>query len=142
MSKKINPTPSRPPAFDPNDPRFWDERDLEGELHRIFEICHSCRMCVNFCGSFPDLFNRVDRDIETRGAEGAEMLDAADFTSVVDLCWQCKLCYIECPYTPDQGHKGSSTSLALRCARRRSVRNAKASRCKTRRSVSPASSAL
>ena len=61
-------------------------------------------MCVNFCGSFPDLFARVDRDIEQRGAHGAELLDAADFASVVDLCWQCKMCYIECPYTADQGH--------------------------------------
>jgi glycerol-3-phosphate dehydrogenase subunit C len=101
---KINPTPARPPEGDPNRARYWDERDLEGELRRVFEICHSCRMCVNFCGSFPDLFARVDRDIETRGAEGAERLDAVDFTSVVDLCWQCKMCYIECPYTPDQGH--------------------------------------
>lgn len=101
---KINPKPGRAPAFDPNDPRYWDERDLEGELRRVFEICHSCRMCVNFCGSFPDLFARVDRDIEQHGAEGAEKLDAVDFTSVVELCWQCKLCYIECPYTPDQGH--------------------------------------
>lgn len=101
---RIDPKPKRPPATDPNDARFWDERDLEDELRRIFEICHSCRMCVGFCGSFPDLFARVDRDIEQRDAHGAERLDAADFASVTDLCWQCKLCYIECPYTPDQGH--------------------------------------
>lgn len=101
---KINPHPKRPPAFDPNDARYWDERDLEGELGRVFEICHSCRMCVNFCGTFPDMFARVDRDIETKGAEGAELLGAADFESATELCWQCKLCYIECPYTPDQGH--------------------------------------
>jgi glycerol-3-phosphate dehydrogenase subunit C len=101
---KINPKPLRPPSNSPKDPLFWDERDLEGEVRRVFEICHSCRMCVNFCGSFPDLFARVDRDIEQRGADGAERLDAADFKSVVDLCWQCKMCYIECPYTPDQGH--------------------------------------
>jgi glycerol-3-phosphate dehydrogenase subunit C len=104
MSSKINPQPERAPTFDPNDPRYWDERDLEAELRRVFEICHSCRMCVSFCGAFPDLFARVDRDIERKGAEGAELLDATDFASVVDLCWQCKLCYIECPYTPDQGH--------------------------------------
>jgi glycerol-3-phosphate dehydrogenase subunit C len=102
---KINPKPERAPAFDPNDARYWDERDLESELHRVFEICHSCRMCVNFCGSFPDLFARVDRDIEEKGAHGAEMLDAKDFGSVVDLCWQCKMCYVECPYTADQGHE-------------------------------------
>lgn len=101
---KISPHPKRPPAFDPNDARYWDERDLEGELGRVFEICHSCRMCVNFCGTFPDMFARVDRDIETKGAEGAELLGAADFEAATELCWQCKLCYIECPYTPDQGH--------------------------------------
>lgn len=100
---KINPKPEHAPTFNPNDARYWDERDLESEMRRVFEICHSCRMCVNFCGSFPDLFSRVDRDID-RGAEGAERLMAADFESVVDLCWQCKLCYIECPYTPDQHH--------------------------------------
>lgn len=102
---RIDPKPKTPPARTPNEARFWDERDLEGELKRVFEVCHSCRMCVNFCGSFPDLFGRVDRDIETKGAHGAEMLDSADFTSVTELCWQCKLCYIECPYTPDQKHE-------------------------------------
>jgi glycerol-3-phosphate dehydrogenase subunit C len=101
---RIDPKPLRPPAGNPREDRYWDERDLETELRRVFEICHSCRMCVNFCGTFPDLFARVDRDIEKHGTEGAERLDAADFASVTDLCWQCKMCYIECPYTPDQGH--------------------------------------
>ena len=63
---KIDPKPKRPPEFSFNEPRYWDERDLEDELKRVFEVCHSCRMCVNFCGSFPDLFARVDRDIETK----------------------------------------------------------------------------
>jgi glycerol-3-phosphate dehydrogenase subunit C len=102
---KISPKPKRPPESDFNAPRYWDERDLEDELKRVFEVCHSCRMCVNFCGSFPDLFARVDRDIETKGAHGAELLDVKDFASVTDLCWQCKMCYVECPYTPDQGHE-------------------------------------
>jgi glycerol-3-phosphate dehydrogenase subunit C len=62
-------------------------------------------MCVSYCGSFPDIFARVDRDIEKRGAEGAELLDNADFASITDLCWQCKLCFIECPYTADQKHE-------------------------------------
>jgi glycerol-3-phosphate dehydrogenase subunit C len=101
---KIDPKPARPPEFNPNNERYWDARDLEGELRRLFEICHNCRMCVNYCGSFPDIFARVDRDIE-RGAEGAERMDAADFASVTDHCWQCKICYLKCPYTPDEGHE-------------------------------------
>jgi glycerol-3-phosphate dehydrogenase subunit C len=104
---KIDPIPHRPPAYSPNDSRYWDARDLEVEARRSFEVCHNCRMCVNYCGSFPELFKRVDRDIESRGAEGAELLDAADFRAVTEACWQCKLCYIKCPYTPDEGHEWS-----------------------------------
>lgn len=60
-------------------------------------------MCVGYCGSFPTLFDAVDREIESGRAEGAESLTTDDFTKVGDLCWQCKLCYIKCPYTADEG---------------------------------------
>ncbi|MFO0663091.1 MAG: heterodisulfide reductase-related iron-sulfur binding cluster [Polyangiaceae bacterium] len=102
---KIEPKPEKPPVKSPSDPRYWDAADLEYELKRQFEVCHGCRMCVNYCGSFPDLFARVDRDIEHKKADGAERLDVDDFRAVTELCWQCKLCYIDCPYTPDQGHE-------------------------------------
>jgi glycerol-3-phosphate dehydrogenase subunit C len=102
---KIDPVPPTPPATDFRSERYWDARDLEQEMRRVFEICHGCRMCVNYCGSFPDMFARVDRDIEQRGATGAEALTVDDLTSVTDLCWQCKLCYIKCPYTADEGHE-------------------------------------
>ncbi len=101
---KIDPKPEHPPATGPTDPRYFDAKDLEGELRRVFEVCHGCRMCVNYCPSFPDMFARVDRDIDN-GATGAERLDDKDFASVTDNCWQCKLCYIKCPYTPDEGHE-------------------------------------
>jgi glycerol-3-phosphate dehydrogenase subunit C len=60
-------------------------------------------MCVGYCGSFPILFGAVDREIDAGRAEGAETLDAATFAEVTDHCWQCKLCYIKCPYTADEG---------------------------------------
>lgn len=59
-------------------------------------------MCVGYCGSFPELFTRVDRDIEAGVAEGAEALTYDDFKAIADECWQCKLCYIKCPYTADE----------------------------------------
>jgi glycerol-3-phosphate dehydrogenase subunit C len=101
---KIELVPKRPPAFDPNDERYWNARDLEEEMRRVFEVCHNCRMCVGYCGTFPDLFSRIDRSIESEGATGAERLDAQAFERATELCWQCKLCYIKCPYTPDEGH--------------------------------------
>lgn len=100
---KLPRTPLSPPAFDPNSERYWDARDLEAELRRVFQICHECRMCVTYCGSFPILFDAVDRDIESGRAEGAERLGSDVFAEVTDHCWQCKLCYIKCPYTEDEG---------------------------------------
>jgi glycerol-3-phosphate dehydrogenase subunit C len=102
---KINPIPDRPPALDPNDERYWDARDLEGEMRRQLEVCHNCRMCVGYCGTFPDVFARIDRDIDKREAEGAELLDDHAFTRATELCWQCKLCFVKCPYTRDEGHQ-------------------------------------
>jgi len=95
--------PASPPATSPHDARYYDSRDLEAELKRTFQICHECRMCVNYCGSFPELFTRVDKAIESGRAEGAEAIDDADIKAVSDQCWQCKLCYIKCPYTADEG---------------------------------------
>ncbi len=102
MGKLPARAPERPPAYDPNEPRYFDARDLEQELRRTFEICHDCRMCVTYCGSFPILFGAVDRAIDS-GAHGAETIDATTIHEVSDHCWQCKLCYIKCPYTPDEG---------------------------------------
>ncbi|HMJ15053.1 MAG TPA: heterodisulfide reductase-related iron-sulfur binding cluster [Polyangiaceae bacterium] len=95
--------PKRKPVWDPHDDRYWDPRDLEGELRRTFQICHECRMCVTYCGSFPILFEAIDAQVEAGRAEGAERLEAGVFSAVSDHCWQCKLCYIKCPYTPDEG---------------------------------------
>ncbi len=99
----IQRNPVIPPATSPNDPRYYEARDLEAELRRTFQICHECRMCVGYCGSFPELFNRIDKAIDSGAAEGAETLDNADIKAVGDQCWQCKLCYIKCPYTADEG---------------------------------------
>ncbi len=95
--------PRSTPVFDPNDPRFWDPRDLEQELERVFSICHTCRMCVGFCPSFPALFDRVDGYVDRKKGE-VEAFDDEDYRVVNDLCFQCKLCYFKCPYTPDDDH--------------------------------------
>jgi glycerol-3-phosphate dehydrogenase subunit C len=103
MSKLIPRAPQQPPEHDPNVARYWDERDLEQELKRVFDICQDCRMCVTYCGSFPILFDAIDRQIQSGKAHGAEQVTPATIQAVSDHCWQCKLCYIKCPYTPDEG---------------------------------------
>lgn len=85
--------------YDLRDPRFWDEAELEREMRRVFDVCHTCRMCFSYCPSFPALFDAVDRH-EEKGEGEVDALTAEEMTPVVDLCWQCKLCYVKCPYTP------------------------------------------
>jgi Fe-S oxidoreductase len=68
----------------------------------VFSLCADCRLCVKFCGSFPKLFEAIDGYCtEGKYAEvDTKKLKQEDIDDVIDLCFQCKLCYIKCPYTP------------------------------------------
>ncbi len=81
------------------DPGFFDDQALDRELGRVFDICHGCRMCFNYCPSFPALFDAIDEH-EGRGEGETDALTRDEKWKVVDLCYQCKLCYVKCPYTP------------------------------------------
>ena len=87
-------------TYDPNSPVYWDSKALKGELRRVFEICHGCRLCFNLCPSFPDMFNAFDRQT----GEHVE-LTPPEIDKVLDGCFQCKICYVKCPYTPDDKHE-------------------------------------
>jgi Fe-S oxidoreductase len=79
----------------PKEPRFWDEHDLTKELHRVYDICHQCRLCFNLCPSFNDLFHFIDdKDGDVHA------LSRVELNRITDLCYQCKLCFVKCPYTP------------------------------------------
>ena len=43
-----------------NHPDFHDEKKLEQEIRRVFDVCHGCRACFNLCDSFPTLFSLID----------------------------------------------------------------------------------
>jgi glycerol-3-phosphate dehydrogenase subunit C len=76
---------------------YYDEQALDGELRRVFDICHGCRRCFNLCDSFPQLFDLID-DSEK---EEVEFLDSKDFKPVVDACTLCDMCFmVKCPYVP------------------------------------------
>jgi glycerol-3-phosphate dehydrogenase subunit C len=93
---------SNNPAYDPTDPRYYNERDLRLEEERIFSLCADCRLCVRYCGSFPKLFDAVDTYCtdEKYAEVDTKELKTEDINQIVDLCFQCKLCWIKCPYTP------------------------------------------
>src|SRR5260370_42571426 len=127
-------------------PQFWDGRHLESELHRVFEICNGCRLCFSLCPSFDVLFRRVDQlDPHREEAEGkyleddrvveeleaaellkhvtvatespVNLLQDADRERVVELCYECKLCYPKCPYVPPHEFAVDFPNLLLRAKR-------------------------
>ena len=80
-----------------NNPDFLDQKKLDEEMRRVFDICHGCRRCFNLCDSFPKLFDMID---ESKN-ENVESLSSDQFAPVVDSCTLCDMCFMtKCPYVP------------------------------------------
>lgn len=78
-------------------PDFYDAELLDGEIRRVFDICHGCRRCFNLCDSFPRLFDLID-DSETGELDSVK---SEEFKPVVDACTLCDMCFLtKCPYVP------------------------------------------
>ena len=99
--KRISYQPTPGLSYDPTEPRYWDRAALDGEVQRAFEICHGCRMCFKYCDTFPRLFSLIDEKHDG----DVRRLTAAETEGVLDTCFQCKLCEVQCPYTPRDGHE-------------------------------------
>src|SRR5438270_11371586 len=135
--------PADPHGMAYDNPQFWDGTHMESELHRVFEICNGCRLCFNLCPSFDVLFRRVDEldphreEAEGKHIEGGKIIDEheaaellkhvtvstenpvnllgdKDHRRVVELCYQCKLCYPKCPYVPPHEFAVDFPKLMLR----------------------------
>jgi len=88
--------PKRHP-IDFKHPDFLDQKKLDEEMRRVFDICHGCRRCFNLCDSFPKLFDMID---ESKN-EDVESLSSDKFAPVVDSCTLCDMCFMtKCPYVP------------------------------------------
>jgi Fe-S oxidoreductase len=88
-------------SYDPAEEKYWDEEGLQKEITRAFELCHGCRMCFKYCDSFPTLFDMID----DRHDGDVTRITEEETAEVMDLCFQCKLCEVQCPYTPREGHE-------------------------------------
>ncbi len=98
--KSISAEPTPGLSYDPSEEKYWQPEAVAGEVLRAFEICHGCRMCFKYCDSFPVLFKAID---ERHGGEVAKVTEA-ETKQVMDACFQCKLCEVQCPYTPRDQH--------------------------------------
>jgi Fe-S oxidoreductase len=106
--------------FDTQDPKYWDAQDLKQEFTRILDVCNGCRLCDGLCPPFVDVFDRIDEEDDklTAAGQGKENpvreLKQSDYDHVVEYCYQCKLCYPKCPYTPPHEYMLDFPRLLLR----------------------------
>jgi Fe-S oxidoreductase len=97
---RIQAKPTDGLSYSATEPIYWSREGLDKEVTRVFDICHTCRLCFNLCPSFPALFNALDRN------DGDVLkLTGEEKRNVVDLCYLCKMCEMRCPYTPRDGHE-------------------------------------
>ena len=98
-------------VIDWSNPDFTDEKKLDDELRRVFDICHGCRRCFNLCESFPNLFDMIDES-KTGELDGVA---SSDFGKVVDACTMCDMCFLtKCPYVPPHEFNLDFPHLMLR----------------------------
>src|SRR3990172_2526401 len=96
----ISYRPSDGLSYDPSEAKYWDPGALRKEVERTFEICHGCRLCFKYCDAFPTLFALLDQQ-----HDGDVRRITPDGTArIMDACFQCKLCEVQCPYTVRDGH--------------------------------------
>jgi glycerol-3-phosphate dehydrogenase subunit C len=96
-------------TYQPSDPAYFDEADTRREMAQMFDACNECRLCTNLCGVFPDLFDRLTGLAENR----ADQMTPAQQDAVAEQCFQCKLCYLRCPYIPGAGAPHGDAALDL-----------------------------
>jgi glycerol-3-phosphate dehydrogenase subunit C len=99
--KNISYLPTVGLSYDPAEDKYWLRDGLEKEIQRIFEICHGCRLCFKFCDTFPRLFSLLDNKYD--GKVGS--ITPQETEALLDTCFQCKLCEVNCPYTPRDNHQ-------------------------------------
>ena len=107
-------------TFDFDDPKYYDTKAVEKELKRVTERCDGCRRCYRLCTPFDfmldDCVDKNDGDLSK--------ITSADYRKMVGLCWQCKLCFNHCPYTPPHEWNIDFPRLMLRAKPRgRSMRD-------------------
>lgn len=99
--KPLSYMPTDGLTYDPEEPKYFDSSALRKEIDRVFEVCNGCRLCFKYCDSFPSLFKLLD---DKHGGDTRKLTDA-DVTDVMTQCFQCKLCEVQCPYTPRDKHE-------------------------------------
>ena len=80
--------------YNPQDEEHLGEIFVRREISRVFDICLSCRRCVDTCGVFPSLVETIEHS----SLSDAGMLTPLQQDEILGACHLCMQCVVQCPY--------------------------------------------
>jgi ferredoxin len=86
--------------YNPEDEDYLGEVFVRQEISRVFDVCLSCRGCIDTCGVFPSLVDIVERSALTDSG----MLTPIQQDDILDACHLCMQCVVQCPYGDVASH--------------------------------------
>lgn len=101
----------------PSDPAYFDEADARREMARAFDLCTGCRRCVDLCGVFPSLFDRMaglqdgNHSGTDAGGVSADQMTPAQQDAIAEQCFHCGLCVVGCPYEPASSSQDAESNI-------------------------------
>jgi Fe-S oxidoreductase len=81
-------------AYDPDASDYVDEMAVRHETARVFDVCVSCRQCVDACSVFPLMLSHVGSCVD----RDAALLTPTQQDDIINGCTQCTQCTTQCPY--------------------------------------------
>ena len=82
LERNISFLPTDALSYDPTESGYWDAQGCDSEIRRVFEVCHSCRLCFKYCDTFPRLFTLLD---DTHAGNVRKLADD-DIAQVMAAC--------------------------------------------------------
>lgn len=77
-----------------DDEGYLGEIFVRQEISRVFDVCLSCRKCVETCEVFPSLVESIERP----SLSDAGMLTPQQQDEILDACHLCMQCVVQCPH--------------------------------------------
>jgi glycerol-3-phosphate dehydrogenase subunit C len=93
-------------TYQPGDPAYFEESDARREMARVFDLCTDCRRCIDLCGVFPSLFERMaelqkgNEVVSVHVNLTADHMTPSQQDAIAEQCFHCGLCVLGCPYEP------------------------------------------
>ena len=99
-NSRISYLPTDGLTYDPSDSNIGIG-STDKEIERTFEICHGAECVLNT--AIPFQISSIFWIINTNG--DVKKIKPEDTIQIMDACFQCKLCEVQCPYTIRDGHE-------------------------------------